>query len=357
MATTSQEYILERKTGANTSEEIKIPASSVDGLSTVATSGSYNDLKDKPNLDCFCTTYTYKFSGDGSKKIFDIPHTLGEDVNVQVFLVGQQINSIDVDELVLVNTYTKKNRITIVFDNAPTAEQQFKVVVIGVEQFVGSLESADWSVISALSQHGTANKYFSIGDEKNITLSDGKTVTLQIIGFNHDDKSDGSGKAGITFGMKQLLYDTYQMNSTSTNNKGWAESTIRKTTIPTIISKLPLDLQNEIKPVNKITTKGYQDSNTQTTVDSVFLLSKVEISGTTDAGYVNEGYQYEYWSKHNTDNGRTKKLSNGTSYVNGWWSRSPYLGNVESFVYISPTGIVSAMGAKNKQGICFAFCV
>ena len=102
-------YKPKRKISATESEEIKIPASSVDGLSTVATSGSYNDLKDKPSLDCFCTTYTYKFSGDGSKKIFDIPHTLGEDVNVQVFLVGQQINSIDVDELVLVNTYTKKN--------------------------------------------------------------------------------------------------------------------------------------------------------------------------------------------------------------------------------------------------------
>lgn len=40
-----------RKTNsAGTLEEIKIPASSVDGLSTVATSGSYNDLADKPTI-------------------------------------------------------------------------------------------------------------------------------------------------------------------------------------------------------------------------------------------------------------------------------------------------------------------
>ncbi len=50
MATTSQEYTLERKTGASTSEEIQIPASSVGGLATVATSGSYNDLADKPTI-------------------------------------------------------------------------------------------------------------------------------------------------------------------------------------------------------------------------------------------------------------------------------------------------------------------
>lgn len=50
MATTSQEYTLERKTGANTSEEVQIPASSVNGLANVATSGSYNDLSNTPTI-------------------------------------------------------------------------------------------------------------------------------------------------------------------------------------------------------------------------------------------------------------------------------------------------------------------
>lgn len=47
---TSQEYTLERKTGANTSEEVQIPASSVSGLANVATSGSYNDLSNTPTI-------------------------------------------------------------------------------------------------------------------------------------------------------------------------------------------------------------------------------------------------------------------------------------------------------------------
>lgn len=50
MATTSQEYTLERKTGAETSEEVQIPASSVSGLAKVATSGSYNDLSNTPTI-------------------------------------------------------------------------------------------------------------------------------------------------------------------------------------------------------------------------------------------------------------------------------------------------------------------
>lgn len=43
-------YKPKRKISATESEEIKIPASSVDGLKTVATSGSYNDLSDKPTI-------------------------------------------------------------------------------------------------------------------------------------------------------------------------------------------------------------------------------------------------------------------------------------------------------------------
>ncbi len=50
-------YKPKRKISATESEEIKIPASSVDGLSTVATSGSYNDLTNKPTIPSAPTNY------------------------------------------------------------------------------------------------------------------------------------------------------------------------------------------------------------------------------------------------------------------------------------------------------------
>ena len=50
-------YKPKRKISATESEEIKIPASSVDGLSTVATSGSYNDLSNKPTIPSVPTNY------------------------------------------------------------------------------------------------------------------------------------------------------------------------------------------------------------------------------------------------------------------------------------------------------------
>lgn len=49
-------YKIKRKVSATESEEVKIPASSVDGLSIVATSGSYNDLTNKPTIPSAVTS-------------------------------------------------------------------------------------------------------------------------------------------------------------------------------------------------------------------------------------------------------------------------------------------------------------
>ena len=61
-----------------------------------------------------------------------------------------------------------------------------------------------------------------MGDEKNISVN-GETLTLVIVGFGHDDLASG-GKAGITFGLKHLMKDTRQMNSSNTNSGGFTGS-------------------------------------------------------------------------------------------------------------------------------------
>lgn len=70
-------------------------------------------------------------TGNGTTTTFDIAHTLGADVLVQVYLTGQTIGSDTVDELVMVDTYTMNNKVKLVFATAPTASQTFKVVITG----------------------------------------------------------------------------------------------------------------------------------------------------------------------------------------------------------------------------------
>lgn len=222
-----------------------------------------------------------------------------------------------------------------------------------------SFEKASWSDIAALSESGSADKYFSVGDEKTISLTTGEQVTFVILGFDHDDLTSG-GKAGMTIGMKNLLATTYRMNATVTNAGGWDESEMRTSTMATLLSQLPSDLQGVIKQVNKKATAGSQSTSITTSADKLWLLAEVEVDGTTSAGYADEGEQYEYWKtvKDGTVAAdRIKYLSNGSGSAYAWWLRSPYVSGSSGFRCIVSTGYVGGSGADATRGVSFGFCV
>ena len=222
-------------------------------------------------------------------------------------------------------------------------------------------DALGWSEIAEISESGKASEYFSVGDEKTIELTTGEQVTLVILGLDHDDLTSG-GKAGITIGMKELLATTYAMNSSPTNTGGWDESEMRTSTMVTLLSQLPSDLQSVIKQVNKKATAGDSSNSIITSTDKLFLFSEVEIDGTTSSGYASEGEQYEYWKTvkdGKTSVDRIKYLSNGDGSANAWWLRSPYLtwSSSKFFQYVSSTGILTSTGVTNTYGVSFAFCI
>ena len=222
-----------------------------------------------------------------------------------------------------------------------------------------SFEKASWSDIAALSESGSADKYFSVGDEKTISLTTGEQVTLVILGFDHDDLT-GGGKAGMTIGMKNLLATTYRMNATATNEGGWDESEMRTSTMATLLSQLPSDLQGVIKQVNKKATAGGASTSITTSADKLWLLAEVEVDGTTSAGYADEGEQYEYWKtvKDGTVAADRKKyLSNGSGSANIWWLRSPHVSISVDFRCIGSSGGVTNVNADNTYGVSFGFCI
>ncbi|WP_432316288.1 hypothetical protein, partial [Collinsella aerofaciens] len=47
--------------------------------------------------------------------------------------------------------------------------------------------------------YAKAKAAMDAGTKFSVKLTDGKTLTYRIIGINHDDLADGSGKAGLTF--------------------------------------------------------------------------------------------------------------------------------------------------------------
>jgi len=217
-----------------------------------------------------------------------------------------------------------------------------------------SLEETSWVNVAKASTNGIANELWEIGDEKEISVS-GETLTLVIVGFDHDDLTSG-GKAGITFGLKNLMADKRQINSNRTNSGGFTGSVIYTWLQNTLLPSLPYELQSVIKTVNKMTATG-SSSGTVTDVSmKLFLFSTREITG--GSGWdlkENEGNQYNYFA---TAANRKKFLANGTGEESGWWTRTSRVAVNPHWWYLdSSTASIKYLSANETTGICFGFCI
>ena len=223
-----------------------------------------------------------------------------------------------------------------------------------------SFSEATPEQIEAIASAGLANKYFSAGDKKDIELTTGEVITVVILGFNHDDLADGSGKAAISIGMENLLSTRYPMNDSATTVGGWNLSDMRDT-MDTFLGQLPLSWQNIIKLVNKKSMKGNKLTDIIVSEDKLWLFSEVEVTGTTDDGYKDEGEQYQYWisvKDGSRSSQRVKYLSNGTGSANPWWLRSPSLNYAQSFRSFATGGEATETNASYSScGVSFGFCV
>lgn len=218
--------------------------------------------------------------------------------------------------------------------------------------FNSVLSKNTWAQIAKASATGKASQLWSVGDTKDITVGS-ETLTLVIMGFNHDDLASG-GKAGITFGMKNLMATTRRMNASNTNSGGFTGSEMYSWLQNTLLPTLPSDLQAVLKSVNKKTSAGSQSSTINTNSMKLFLFSEIEIFGSTTYSKAGEGSQYSYFA---TAANRIKYLSNGSGSANWWWERSPSGSNSGDFCNVSSGGNAYLNSANNANGVCFGFCV
>ena len=121
-------------TGSTTFDGSANKEISVTLSNTGVTAGTYNTVTVDAKGRVTAATNTQnsqvtEITGDGVKTVFDIAHTLGKDVLVQVFLNGQQVGADTVDELVSVDVYTANNKVKLVFATAPKTTEKFKIVI------------------------------------------------------------------------------------------------------------------------------------------------------------------------------------------------------------------------------------
>jgi hypothetical protein len=256
-------------------------------------------------------------------------------------------------EAVLYPTELGEWTIKYTFDSSQKTKQ-WKLEVIGIVYVypftIGdNLNDTDWADIDICGRLGMAQQFFKVGDSKTVNIG-GTNYEVQIIGFNHDDKVSG-GKAAYSFQLVDCLNQTQQMNTGNTNTGGWNGSAMRGR-MSTYKSQLPAALRNVIKTVKKKSgTGGGSSSGTQQTNDDLFLLSEIEIFGTTTYSVAGEGTQYEWYKAGNS---RIKKVNGSANY---WWERSPYSGDTDNFCSVNGSGNANYSPANTSRGVSFGFCV
>ena len=227
---------------------------------------------------------------------------------------------------------------------APASKQCSVTVSLLKDNFADN----EWSEIIAACQSGNVPDSWVVGNYKNMTIN-GKAYRIDIIGKNHDTYAAG-GTAPLTFQMHDCYDDTKQMNSSNTNSGGWTNCAMRSTHLPAILALMPAEVQAAIKEVQKKTSAGNQSSSIQTTNDKLFLLSEIEIFGSTTYSFAGEGTQYAYYQAGNS------KVKNRNGSANGWWERSPYSSNTANFCTVNSSGGADANYASSSAGVAFGFC-
>lgn len=227
---------------------------------------------------------------------------------------------------------------------APASKQCSVTVSLLKDNFADN----EWSEIIAACQSGNVPASWVVGNYKNMTIN-GKAYRIDIIGKNHDTYAAG-GTAPLTFQMHDCYDETKQMNSSNTNSGGWQNSAMRTTHLPAILNMMPAEVKAAIRDVQKKSSAGNQSSSIQTTNDKLFLLSEIEIFGSTTYSFAGEGKQYDYYKAGNS---KVKNLS-GSAYH--WWERSPISSTSTSFCIVTGDGYAYASAASDSYGVAFGFC-
>lgn len=202
-----------------------------------------------------------------------------------------------------------------------------------------------WAAIIKACQEKQVPNTWNVGDSCNMTINN-KTYAIDIIGKNHDDYADGSGKAPLTFQMHTCYATEYKMNNSGSNTGGWADCLLRTTGGFKIIkSKMPAEVVAALKAVTKKTTAGGASSAIDTTEDTLFLLSEIEVQGTRTFSYPGEGTQYAYYK---TAANRKKNRA--------WYLRSPRLNSTTCFDRTGWSGEADWSVASEVDGITAAWC-
>lgn len=223
------------------------------------------------------------------------------------------------------------------------------------------LNDLSWAQIDTLGAAGVLGKIFALGDTKDVTLSGIGTMALQIADFDHDYLSGATTakKAAVTFLCKNLLYQTYQMNSSDTNRGGFPSSALCSTLNGSLYNSLPSDLKSVIKTAYKWYGTGNNTTNGKWSGHKLWLPLTFEMFGESSYSTATErttgnARQYPIFTNNAS---RIKKMNNGGGSAQWYWLASPSASTSTNFCLVYSDGSSNYVYASGGIGVCFGLCV
>lgn len=222
------------------------------------------------------------------------------------------------------------------------------------------LNNNTWENIIEICRQGLATRYFQPGEKK-----DGYTI----VGINHDEYADGSGKAPVTFACGSTItggqvgtvnHGVSMMWGETLQDDNYGEPMYYKNSLvfkylqnlyegKETNDSIPDVLRKEIKPVVKKCIKNVKTGETEDIVCNLFLASVAEIGegvgGYLTESYLTEGTEYEWFMSYNAL----------------FWTRTPYLHganlNYAWAKYNTGDYKLEFRGVTQKAKARFCFCI
>lgn len=228
----------------------------------------------------------------------------------------------------------------------------------------------DWETIAEISESGNASDYYSVGDEKEVTLSysDGtsETIIVRIAGFDVDEQEDGT-TAGISIIAKTPLKtamawgtEQYPVTEGGTvyayTRYGFEGSDLKTFLDGELLSALPSELRSNIKSVVKYYNyyDGLNSSNQLTATRKLFVPSTYEVglySSHTDSNGA------RYTGLYTSDAERIATLYESGEAVQ-WWTTEVSAASSVRCVTTSGTRTASAINVDSANAyVVFGFSI
>ena len=307
------------------------------------------------------TTYTVTNNGDEN-----YTGTIGDSESAKVKVNGFGVYTVSY-------TYMGKEKTKTVNVNT--------IGLYTVDCYIVSFAADPYSKISTVSKNGTASSLYAIGDTKAVTLNgtvgaytfSNETTYMFIAAFDHNSSVEMNGKhhmicsfaksaatGGKDIAFVDAEYDNYAsspcfyMNSSTTNNGGWASSYMRQTICSQFKNAMPSDLQAVLRSRTIYTdNRGggtNNSSNVTATTDTVYIPSEFEVQGSRKYANSYEQNHQQQLAYYKNGASKIRYKSDNTSTAAWWWVRSPTYYISDYFCYVDTDGSHDGYNANYAYG-------